>query len=160
MTELSRDQQNLIRAAGHVQEIATAYPVENEDDPNISGDERKRREERNRTPKKKRKSYGSLCHSFPVLVRRSGLIQAVGYLQAKGAGDSPSKEAYQKLLPHVTEVAGVPANTSIPALWLAQRPIDDLLLTTQRLLDAWVYYKQFAESILGVSSAADAEEEE
>jgi len=156
MTELSRDQNNLLLAERHVREVEKHYGLVPKDP---SGKSREELEAYAAGQRRMRKNYGSLCHSFPVLVRRAGLIQAVGFLQAKGSGDSPSVEAYQLLLPHVAEVVGRRNADANLASELAQLPVADLMIVTRRLLDAWIHYKHFAESILDTASASDGEED-
>ncbi len=98
--------------------------------------------------------YGGLCHSFPVMVRTCGLCQAVAFSVAKaGEGKTDREKAHTLLLEHVGRVLNVQGN-----LLKAVRDASagQYMLYTRRILTAWVYFKRFAESILNVTSAAEA----
>ncbi len=163
MTDLTRSQRNLIQAHAHVSEIAARYPLEDESDPALTAEERTAVKKRNEPLVRHRKNYGNLCHSFPVLAHRSGLIQAISFYEAKGAGDGPSKLAYQQLLPHIAELLEPRANNAPHGAGLARRmaklPVEDYMVKTRRLLEAWNFYKQFAESILNVAAGDQGEDE-
>ncbi len=86
------------------------------------------------------KTYGSLCHSFPVMVRTCGLCQAVAFSAAKAA----KEPAHRRVLEDVRAILGIDPAT------VATVGCTDYMLHTRRLLAAWIYYKRFAVSILGV----------
>lgn len=164
---LTRSQRSLIRAHEHVAGVATRYPLENDKAPDLSVAQREDVKRRNAPNERKRKNYGSLCHSFPVLVRHSGLIQAISFYEAKGAGEGPSSEAYQLILPHIADILeprpGDTRHTAQSAnglaLRTAQLALDRYMIASRQLLDGWTNYKRFAESILKVTSAAEGEGE-
>lgn len=94
--------------------------------------------------------YGGLCHSFPVLVRTCGLCQALAFSKAKAtSGEKDRQEAHQLILDHVTAILGIQGD-----LLQAVRDASaqDYMLYTRRILHAWVYFKRFSESLLGVSA--------
>lgn len=105
---------------------------------------------------KVRKTYGSLCHSFPVMVRTCGLCQAVAFSKAKAeADDDRIKKAHTYLLKHVGELlftidTSVTKNDPLEAIRNANST--KYMLYTRRVLSAWVYFKRFAESILKVKT--------
>ncbi|MGC8667882.1 MAG: type III-B CRISPR module-associated protein Cmr5 [Chthonomonadales bacterium] len=106
-----------------------------------------------------RKIYGGLCHSFPVMVRTCGLCQALAFSEAKAKGGEGSRaEAHALLLQHVAELIG--ANQSSPLGHVRKAKAIQYMLYTRRVLDAWIYFKRFAESILEVKSAKEAEDVE
>jgi CRISPR-associated protein Cmr5 len=97
------------------------------------------------------KTYGGLCHEFPVMVRTCGLCQAVAFSLDKAEGN----EAHALLLDHVSSVLGIPRNQ------LAQRietmPTTEYMLATRKVVSAWLFFKRFAVSILKVKGAHEAE---
>jgi len=105
--------------------------------------------------------YGGLCHSFPVLVRTSGLCQAVAFSEDKAAAteskESERNKAHQLLLCHVAELI----NTQSDNLLSTIREADAIqyMFYTRRILSAWIYFKRFAVSILKVKSAQEAQDD-
>jgi len=105
-----------------------------------------------------RKIYGGFCHTFPVLVRSCGLCQAMAFVEAKAADKGERGIAYQTLRKHVYEIlrdghlCGKAQNAVQLSAELTTLPTERYALATRLLLNAWVYYKRFAESILDVKS--------
>jgi CRISPR-associated protein Cmr5 len=106
----------------------------------------------------RRQIYGGLCHSFPVLVRTNGLCQALAFVAAKAAAagnDVPARAwAYRQLRTHVREVLGL---SSDPLQAARTADLTDYLRYTRTILDAWVYYRRFAVSVLEVEAASGEE---
>lgn len=116
------------------------------------------------TPKDVQKIYGALCHAFPVMVRTCGLCQAVAFSLAKAApaagkdkDPNDRQKAHELLLKHVAEVLGVHRDQ------LAKRVQEldtvEYMLATRRILEAWLFFKRFAVSILKVEDARAAQED-
>lgn len=105
-------------------------------------------------PEGARKIYGGLCHKFPVLVRTCGLCQAVAFIESKRK-DGERGIAHQKLTEHVSSVLSANDFTvnADPSESIACLSVRDYTRATRILLSAWIYYKRFAESILGVEAA-------
>lgn len=106
--------------------------------------------------------YGGLCHSFPVLVRTSGLCQAIAFSEDKkaptGNPQSERNEAHRLLLNHVAQIVGLSDEREL----LEQVRDGDAqryMFYTRRILSAWVYFKRFAVSILKVKSAQEAQDD-
>ncbi|MFQ5437084.1 MAG: type III-B CRISPR module-associated protein Cmr5 [Anaerolineae bacterium] len=102
---------------------------------------------------KERQKYGSMAHKLPVLIRKSGLAQALAFVQAKAA-----KEAiYSKLLDHIAEAVEWPDANSGAALATKSREeqLDNYILLTRRVSAALIWYKRFAESILDIEQGKD-----
>ncbi|BCW95549.1 MAG: type III-B CRISPR module-associated protein Cmr5 [Fimbriimonadales bacterium] len=105
--------------------------------------------------------YGGLCHKFPVLVRTCGLCQAIAFCADKAQSDEKARtQAYQHLLQHVGKILGIETDGRGGAddpLLKAILNADALpyMLYTRRVLQAWVYFKRFAVSVLGVKSGGD-----
>lgn len=90
--------------------------------------------------------YGGLCHNFPILVRQSGLCQALAFSADKATGEGDRARAHQKLLEHVAQILGV--KNALQAV--QQADAIGYMHHTRRVLTAWVYFKRFAASVLGV----------
>ncbi|WP_026234548.1 type III-B CRISPR module-associated protein Cmr5 [Calidithermus timidus] len=90
--------------------------------------------------------YGGLCHNFPILVRQSGLCQALAFSADKAAGEGNRAKAHQKLLEHVASILGV--KNALEAV--QNTDAIAYMHHTRRVLAAWVYFKRFAASVLGV----------
>lgn len=103
-------------------------------------------------PETRRKLYGSLCHELPVLIRQNGLCQTLAFFTAK---QKANDDAYGLLLAHVAATLEVSLDR------LLDRVVHDSTVgymhDTRLLLQAWIYYKRFAESVLGVAASAEAE---
>lgn len=110
-----------------------------------------------------RRIYGGLCHSLPVLVRSCGLCQALAFSAAKaqagGDAESPRRRAHDLLLRHVEALLNSRAGQDDVGLLDRVRTADTLtyMLYTRHVLQAWVYFKRFAESILKVTSSEEGD---
>lgn len=98
----------------------------------------------------KKKSYGSLCHNFPVMVLRSGLSQAVAFVWVK----ADTKPAYEKFLKHLSKLTNG-TNDETPQQFqerINALPLADYQRLTRVILTASIWYKRFAESLLDVKA--------
>jgi CRISPR-associated protein Cmr5 len=90
--------------------------------------------------------YGSMAHKLPVLIRTAGLAQAIAFVQARG------KDAHKDLLNHLARVIDTQDGAT-----LAQRSreasLHEYMYLTQHALAALLWYKRFAQSVLGVESS-------
>lgn len=102
--------------------------------------------------------YGGLCHSFPVLVRTCGLAQAVAFSLAKSASGNARGKAHRTLLEHVGQMIGVKPDPAAVVAAIQEAGTLEYMQQTRRVLDACIYFKRFAVSILKAESARDAEE--
>ncbi len=95
-----------------------------------------------------RKKYGAMAHKLPILIRSAGLAQALVFVKAR------SEEPPQKLLEHLAATVGAGS-----AEMLLRRSREDSLLTYMRLthdvLAALLWYKRFAQSVLGVDATTE-----
>ena len=109
-------------------------------------------------PPKTREIYGNLCHEFPVLVRTCGLCQAIAFCADKAQSDEKARaEAYRLLLKHIGKVLGVETDGNGGAndqllKTILQASTTEYMLHTRRVLQAWVYFKRFAVSVLGAKT--------
>lgn len=99
--------------------------------------------------------YGGLCHSFPILVRQSGLCQAVAFSAHKAKGEGARARAHQELLDHVAEILEFEDLLE----GVLQADTVSYMHYTRRVLSAWVYFKRFAASVLGVHTGGRDEGE-
>jgi CRISPR-associated protein Cmr5 len=109
-----------------------------------------------------KKLYGSICHDFPIMVLRSGLAQTVAFLLIKAES---GKLAYQKFLQHLSSITGGTVDETFSGFQqrIQQMELGEYQRTTRTLLNAAIWYKRFAESLLKVragESVADTEETE
>ncbi len=102
------------------------------------------------------KIYGGLCHSFPILVRSSGLCQALAFVEAKAAPGKARGAAYSLIADHLAAVLSIKRSDLVDTVRGA--PVADYMRYTGAALDAWIFYKRFAVSILKVSSSQVAED--
>jgi len=118
---------------------------------------------KNEESKKTQRIYGTLCHKFPVLIRTCGLCQTAAFIESKVSSDNNDrKQAHTSLGAHALKVLkdqGI-VNPQKQKLSEAVGELDAMsyALATRILLRAWIYYKRFAESILGVK-AGDEEDD-
>lgn len=144
--EKTRAQKNLIFAEKRVSEVETAAAAKN-------------------APDKLGKTYGGLCHNFPVLIRTCGLCQAVAFSEAKAAGDDEKviPRAHKMLLKHLGEFLSengfaLQGRSALETIRTADAMT--YMLMTRQILAAWIFFKRFAVSILQAESAQAAEETE
>lgn len=101
---------------------------------------------------KERQYYGSMAHKLPVLIRTAGLAQALAFVHSKATGgdEGTRRTAYQRLL---ADLAGT-VNRGMSDKDLVERSREadflEYLHLTQQVLAALLWYKRYAESVLGV----------
>ena len=88
-------------------------------------------------------TYGAMAHKLPILIRKAGLAQALSFVEAKAT----DKAAYSSLLTDLR--ATVERNENLATLARSVELADYILLTKQ-VMDALLWYKRFAQSILGI----------
>lgn len=101
------------------------------------------------------KKYGSLCHQLPVLVRTCGLCQAVAFLESKAAGHDAESQSHGLVLRHMRSVMdtnGISLAGNVLSKAISTVPTQEYIHATRTILQSWVYYKRFGESILGVDA--------
>jgi len=91
--------------------------------------------------------YGSMAHRLPILIHKAGLAQALAFVEARG------KEPHKDLLNHLAQVIlGEDHNGSELARKSRSSDLREYLLLTQNVLDGLLWFKRFAQSILGVTA--------
>ncbi len=128
---MTRQQEHLARAFRHVEQL--------------QGDDQR----------ETAKIYGGLCHNLPVLLRTNGLCQTLAFIEEKatvpdGKQPTPRHLAYRSLRDHISETLAVPSGQLLEQV--RADPLDAYMRRTRTLLEAWVYYKRFAVSVLNVQA--------
>ena len=107
-----------------------------------------------RDDEKQQKKYGTMAHKLPVLIRTAGLAQGLGFVEAKAQGTGGAMNG--QLLDDLTATLGL-ANRSELLRQSREATLTNYLRLTQQTLAALLWYKRFAQSVLGVESGEDAE---
>ena len=99
-----------------------------------------------------RKKYGAMAHKLPVLIRTAGLAQALGFLHAKS-----SEAMNARLLDDLASTLGLNATQLLSqSRGGNNQSLGDYLRLTQESLAALLWYKRFAQSVLGVDASEQA----
>lgn len=100
----------------------------------------------------KREDYGRLAHKLPILIRQAGLAQALAFVMAKQKDGGLLSDLAASL-----KEAGLLNEADANALTRATREADLLTyqLLTSETLALLVWYKRYAQSVLGVASGED-----
>lgn len=130
---LTRDQQYAISARECVEAIAVKYEKE----------------------EKSRRKYGSTAHKLPILIRTAGLAQALTFIETRGKSKDKANP-YQDFLDDLEKTVG--QNSLCKSAREAE--LDEYMLLTQQVLDALLWYKRFAQSILDIDASASIDEGE
>ncbi len=109
---------------------------------------------------KQAKQYGSLCHNFPLMVLRSGLSQAVAFVWVKSKSDENTP--YDKFLKHLFLLLDRPENENVSDFqqYINQAELIEYQRLTRKILAASIWYKRFAESILGVKAGQEVPDDD
>ena len=97
-------------------------------------------------------SYGSMAHKLPILIRTAGLAQALSFVESKGKKTG----AYEQLLKDIAETIGKKDMLLDRA---RNADLSEYMLLTKQVMDALLWYKRFAQSVLDID-ASDATLEE
>lgn len=95
------------------------------------------------------KQYGSMAHKLPVLIRTAGLSQALGFVAARG------NAMHLRL---VKDLAAALKRHDLPLDSRMAPSLQQYMRMTQEALDALLWYKRFAQSVLKVDASDDAGE--
>jgi len=106
-----------------------------------------------------KKEYGTLCHNFPLMVLRSGLSQSVAFVWVKSKNGESLPQV--EFLKHLSVITGESNETAKDF----QERINGLSLNkymrlTRKILAASIWYKRFAESLLGVKAGEETSEDQ
>ena len=87
--------------------------------------------------------YGSMAHQLPVLIRTAGLAQALAFVDAR------REPSLQQLLDDLAVVMGHHSGADMIRL-SREAHLPEYMRLTQDALDALLWFKRFAQSMLGV----------
>lgn len=99
-----------------------------------------------------KQKYGTMAHRLPMLIRRSGLAQALAFVEARG--QAPQHTLLQHLAETI-EYDGISNRAELVAQSRAAH-LADYMLLTRRTMAALVWYVRFTESVLKVPKTANA----
>jgi CRISPR-associated protein Cmr5 len=101
-------------------------------------------------PQEDHQKYGTMAHKLPILVHTAGLVQALAFVDARGT------KSQKKLLTHLAEIVELDDKE---ALLRKSRndELDAYMQLSQRVLHALLWYKRFAQSVLGVEASDESE---
>lgn len=91
-------------------------------------------------------NYGSMAHKLPVLIRTAGLAQGLAFVEARG------KEAHKQLLVDLSATIGYDSKTDLLSQ-SRQTDLSEYIYLTKQVLDALLWYKRFAQSVLDVDAS-------
>ena len=101
--------------------------------------------------KKISKAYGGLCHNFPIMVLQSGLSQAVAYILVKSKNENSPQWLF---LVHLASLDAATENKSPTEfqIYIQQVDLSEYQRLTRVILNASIWFKRFAVSLLDVDS--------
>jgi len=112
----------------------------------------KKASETEKDPKASSTRYGSMAHKLPVLIRTAGLVQALEFVSSRG------KEEHKLLLEHLEEaILGQQAKGQKLLALSREAQLGEYMRLTRECLSALLWYKRFAESVLGVKPGDEAD---
>lgn len=103
---------------------------------------------------REKKRYGTMAHKLPILIHTAGLAQALAFVEARQVPQQLT------LLDHLATTVALPGINNRQELTRRSREAElaDYMLLTRRTLQALLWYKRFAESILNVKARDEADE--
>ncbi len=96
------------------------------------------------------KKYGAMAHKLPILIHTAGLLQALEFVNSRG-----EEEKIQKRLLEDLAVTIGQHNTSTLLAAVRGANLSAYMRLTRHILGALLWYKRFAQSILGVETGED-----
>ncbi len=96
------------------------------------------------------KRYGAMAHKLPVLIRTAGLAQALEFVNSRG-----KKE--QKQLLNDLAITIEQQDTSALLNRARRSELSAYIRLTQQVMAALLWYKRFAQSVLGVDPSEATE---
>jgi CRISPR-associated protein Cmr5 len=98
-----------------------------------------------------RNEYGSMAHKLPVLIRTAGLAQALAFVDTR-------KKPQQQLLDDLALVVLKAQEREVLLARSRNAPLDEYMRLTQETLHALLWFKRYAQSVLGVEDASQEEQ--
>jgi len=98
-----------------------------------------------------RDKYGSMAHKLPVLIRTSGLAQALAFVEARHAKEDPQYKLLidlEKTLKEVGQLQNVLSEQSRTV------EFDEYMRLTEACIEALLWFKRFSSSLLDADITA------
>ena len=89
--------------------------------------------------------YGGMSHKLPILIRTAGLAQALSFVEAKAI----KVNALQQL---IKDLSGTVGKQDL-GKDARELPLSEYIRLTQQIMAALLWYKRFAQSVLGVDAS-------
>ncbi|MGB9631792.1 MAG: type III-B CRISPR module-associated protein Cmr5 [Chloroflexaceae bacterium] len=105
-------------------------------------------------PESERKAYGSLAHKLPVLIRTSGLAQALAFVEARNGDNTPQRQLL-KDLEAVLRANGALAENARLTDRSRNADFEEYMRLTEASLQALLWFKRFAQSELKVEAGTE-----
>lgn len=99
-----------------------------------------------RVKKEDASSYGSMAHKLPILIRTAGLAQALAFVSSRG------KPSQKQLIEDISETIGKKEMLLERARAAELR---EYMYLTEQVMAALLWYKRFAQSVLGVDAGIE-----
>ncbi|WP_110513139.1 type III-B CRISPR module-associated protein Cmr5 [Herpetosiphon llansteffanensis] len=110
-------------------------------------------------PVANQKRYGVIAHQLPILIRTAGLAQTLVFISSRSKKKETGKEdEFSLFLSHLTKTINL--DTPDIVQYTIQVDLSSYMYITQQLLDALLWYKRFAQSILGVDPTDQLDEKQ
>ena len=112
---------------------------------------------------KQRKQYGSMAHKLPILIRTAGLSQALAFVEARHRKQENKPTPPQlKLLRDLEEVLRKEHMLEGSNLFAVARQAElgEYMRLTQHTMAALLWFKRYAQSVLGVEQGTDDDAKE
>ena len=103
--------------------------------------------------KQEYKKYGVMAHKLPILIYTAGLVQALEFVCSRG------KPIQQCLLEDIAATIGYDSKDLLLNA-VRKAELSNYMYLTQQILSALLWYKRFAQSILGVEASEAALDDE
>lgn len=120
-------------------------------------EEREARRKKQRAFDQQRRQYGGMAHKLPVLIRAAGLAQALEFARARGKGGVQDLLCDLAKVLQSVETSGASSDSAsdkaiIEALVKQSREAElpEYRRLTQQSLDALLWFKRYAQSVLKV----------
>lgn len=104
-----------------------------------------------RVKKEDAPSYGSMAHKLPILIRTAGLAQALEFVNSRG------KPVQTQLIKDIAETIGIKG--LLPERARAAE-LREYMYLTEQVMAALLWYKRFAQSVLGVDASIEEDKNE
>lgn len=94
------------------------------------------------------KKYGAMAHKLPILIHTAGLLQALEFVNSRG------EDIQKRLLKDLAITIGQ-QNTSTLLAAVQGANLSAYMRLTRHILGALLWYKRFAQSVLGVDASEE-----